>query len=186
MPEPSRVDLLVPRLIAEPFPDLPAAVADRVVRLQVAAAEQPESASGVAEVASLQRPWDPATCEPDVRYAVWSWVDEVAAWINSQHLWSVNRPGIPECWPQHPHLANELVVVAFERYLTSYATSPMNLAEWQRSTLPLFLDRISQTLGSGCQPGRHVESPRSERNRTYAARGAREQRRDLIDVDATS
>lgn len=172
--------------LAEPFPQPPDRVVEAVVQVQSAADREDAGEFELEEAVWLPRPWDPASCEPDVRYAVWTWVDEVAGWINSQHLWGITQPGIPECWPQHPHIAHDLVVVAFERYLSGFASSPASLAEWHRSTLPMFLERLHASLGSGCQPNRHTDSPRAERNRAFHARATSEVRRDAIEADATA
>ena len=72
----------------------------------------PESEVDLRALAQLPRPWDPATCTGRLREELWAWLDQVAIWINEQHLWNVARPGIPECWPAHPHLVHDLAVLA--------------------------------------------------------------------------
>ena len=116
------------------------------------------------ELAELPRPWDPAACTGPLREEIWHWLDRVAIWINTQHLWNVASPGIPECWPAHPHLVNDLAVLACARYYTRYA-SPGPLDAWHRYDLPMFLDRLEHRLGEGCPPGRHSPRPREDRDR---------------------
>lgn len=130
---------------------------------------------------TLPRPWDPASCSGHLRRELWGWLDEVAIWVNDQHLWALNRPGIPECWPAHPHIAHDLAVLACLRFLAGIGLVPAQVEEWHRFTLPAFLERLRDRLGDGCQPGRHQPPPRRERNDRHdadAQRGGRGQRFD--------
>ena len=81
---------------------------------------------------------------------LWRWFDQVAVWINTQHLWNVSGPGVPECWSHHQHVVHDLAVVACARYYAALTASPNPLDEWHRYTLPLFLDRLRDRLGEGC------------------------------------
>ncbi len=63
----------------------------------------------------LPRPWDPATGhDPQLRRAIWQWLDRVVDWINTEYAWSVGGL-IPECWYLHPHLVHDLGTVADQR-----------------------------------------------------------------------
>jgi hypothetical protein len=89
-------------------------------------------------------------------------------WINEEHSRTVSRPGIPECWPAHPHVAHDLAVLACSRYFTSCAVTPAALEDWHRSNLPAFLERLRGRLGDGCQPGKHMARPRTQRDEAHA------------------
>lgn len=170
--------------IVEPFPDPPMLVTAAMDELQTAAMEPPEDPDDIRRLAELPRPWDPGTCEPVLRGAVWEWLDEVAAWINEQHLWNTTRPGIPPCWPAHPHLAHDLAVVASARCFASYAATPAALDEWHRYTLPMFLDRIRDRAGDCCQGGHPERKPRQARDEEFHARNLRAGRRERFRDDA--
>lgn len=156
-------------LMVEPFPEPGAQVRAAMETLQLATVNPPETEHGLQRIADLPRPWDPASCSGTLRGQVWEWLEQVAAWINTQHLWSVHRPGVPECWPAHPHLVHDLAVVACARYYAAFAATPAQLEEWHRYSLPLFLDRIRERLEDGCQPGKHMAPPRAERNAKHTA-----------------
>ena len=97
----------------------------------------------------LERPWDPDRCGPATRRQLWDWLDDVAAWVNHEYGWGVERL-IPPCWPQHPHIAHELPVLADQRYTAGQAFHGGALEEWHRYTLPLFLERMTARLGNRC------------------------------------
>lgn len=160
-------------LMVASFPEPGSAVRSSMEALQFASMSPPEGEVDLRRLAMLPRPWDPATCTGRLREELWRWLDEVATWINEQHLWNAARPGIPECWPAHPHLVHDLAVVSSARYYTGYAVTPAALDDWHRYTLPLFLERLRDRLGDGCQPGEHLPRPRLERDRLHAAENAR-------------
>lgn len=115
----------------------------------------------------LPRPWEPSSCPPELRRLVYTWLDQVVAWINEEHTWKVERV-IPICWMEHPHIVHELATVAFLRWEAGYAVSPAMLEEWHRYTLPMFLERIVQRIGmTGCPPGKHQPDPGDARNALY-------------------
>jgi hypothetical protein len=120
-----------------------------------------------------------------MRSELWAWLDLVAMWVNEQHLWNVTRPGIPECWPAHPHLVHDLAVLACSRYYTSFAVTPAALEDWHRYGLPGFLERLRDRLGDGCQPSKHQPRPRRERDESHAStrvrRGRKQRYRDDVD-----
>lgn len=135
--------------------------------LRLAAVSPPESQDELRRLAMAPRPWDPATCPTELRRLVYTWLDEVVAWINEEHTWRVDRV-IPVCWMEHPHIVHELATLACLRWEAGYAVSAAVLEEWQRYTLPMFLDRLVQRIGAtGCPPGKHQSSPGEARNALY-------------------
>jgi hypothetical protein len=131
--------------------------------LRVAAAQPAQSVDDMRRVSALPRPWDPPTCPPTLRNHVWQWLAEVAAWINAEHTWRVDRM-IPLCWAQHPHIVHELATVACLRYDALLAVTADSLEEWHRYTLPMFLDRVTDRVGAhACPPGKHQTQPGAAR-----------------------
>src|SRR5580765_4686004 len=152
-----------PRRLADPFPTPPGIVGTRLDELRLAAAATNEPEHETRRVATLERPWDPATCEPELRRRVYEWLDAVVGWINEQHTWRTHKV-VPVCWDLHPHLVHELSTVACLRWEASFARTPRALEEWQRFALPSFLARVVDQIGeAGCPPGRHQPSPGSGR-----------------------
>jgi hypothetical protein len=142
-------------------------------QLQHATIEPPADEEALRRLAQMPRPWDPGTCAGQLRSELWAWLDLVAIWVNEQHLWNVTHPGIPECWPAHPHLAHDIAVLACGRYYTNFAVTPAALEDWHRYSLPGFLERLRERLGDGCQPSRHQSRPRTERDQSHASTPAR-------------
>jgi hypothetical protein len=130
----------------------------------------------------LDRPWDPASCSPSVRQQLWPWLDDVAAWLNHTYAWQTTH-AIPSCWPTHPHLVQELAVLACLRITAAAALTPHGLEEWHRYALPTFHARMSERLGTGCPPGRHTDWPARSRAADYDSQKATEARRALFDGD---
>lgn len=171
-PEPTRRDGPVPALdllvaTTAPFPQPPDHVLDTLDLLHLVGEHPPADLDEVRDMVRLPRPWDPSSCPVALQIRVWSWLDVVAAWINEQHLWALTRPGIPECWPVHPHIAHDLAAVAFARVTAGYAVTPTPLVDWHQYTLPGFLDRVAERMPDGCVPGRHAPSPRAGRNESF-------------------
>jgi len=166
-------------LMVRPFPQPGPLIRAAMEQLQLATVQPPIDEIEWRQLARLPRPWDPASCTGQVRSETWEWLDLVAMWVNEQHLWNVTRPGIPECWPEHPHLVHDLAVLACSRYFTSFAVTPTCLEDWHRYDLPGFLERLRERLGDACQPGKHQPRPRLERDQSHASarmRAARTQR----------
>ena len=159
------------QLLVLPFPEPGRMLSVSMEELQYYALNPPEDEDDVRAMAALPRPWDPATCDGRLRGELWAWLDHVARWINEQHLWGVGV-GLPECWPAHPHVIHDLAVVACARYYTAFALAPTALDDWHRYSLPSFLERLSSRLDGGCQPGRHTDPPRGERDRHAQAPAA--------------
>ena len=166
--------------IVAPFPRPSDVVETAMIELQLATALPLSSPAEMCAVANLPRPWDPAGCPATLRRDVWQWLDRVVAWVNEEHTWRPDRT-IPICWPQHPHIANDLATVACLRHQAGHtAASPILLDDWHRSTLPMFLDRIAARIGdTGCPPGRHTDNPGAARASMYHSdeqKGRREHR----------
>ena len=141
---------------------------------------------GDLKPADLPRPWDPPSCPPTLWSKVWVWLDRVAAWINHEYTWQFDRM-IPGCWPAHPHVAHELAVVACLRYDAGFALSPDVLEDWHRYTLPGFLDRMADRLGSNpCPPGKHNDWPGSARYKDFESAAAVQRRRDAFTADTNA
>ena len=116
---------------------------------------------------AVDRPWEPDRCGRALAAELWDWLDDVAAWVNHEYGWGVERL-IPPCWPQHPHIAHELAVLADQRYTAGQAFHGGALEEWHRYSLPLFLERMTARLGNRCV-SRHDEWPAAPRYRAYTS-----------------
>ena len=90
----------------------------------------------------LPKPWDPPTCRnPQLRAELWTWLDAVVIWVNHEYVWDPDGT-IPPCWPLHPHIVQEVAVMADQRRRASVALDSNALEEWHRYTLPGFLERL--------------------------------------------
>ena len=98
----------------------------------------------------LPRPWEPATCtSTGLQAELATWLTEFVAWLNTQHTWNPDT-AVPACWPHHPHLVHDLAVLADQRRRASDQPSSQLLEQWQRITLPSFLDRLHDAVGQRC------------------------------------
>lgn len=152
--------------LTEPFPKPGSSVRLAYHELELAENGTLPSREWLGDPAEMPRPWAPATCiDPDLQLELWEWLDDVVCWINHEHTWD---PGyaIPVCWPEHPHLANEVAVLADQRRTAGLATTGALLTEWQRYTLPAFLERMRSRLGTRCEAG-HQPWPGRGRHRDY-------------------
>jgi hypothetical protein len=133
------------------------------------------------DLRDLPRPWDLASCEtPQLRKEVWSWLEAVVIWLNQEYVWDVVDV-IPPCWPQHPHMVHEIVVLADQRRRAGLGLTSDALEEWHRYSLPSFTERMKTRLRNHCQEdhqswpakGRHTrhiaEASRHRRMHAYAA-----------------
>ena len=111
--------------------------------------------SAEGDLTNLPNPWAPATCDDDLRGAIWEWCDAVAEWVNHEYAW---RPAqlIPPCWPHHPHIAHELPVLAVLRLAAESSTGPELLEEWHRHTLPGVLRPDAEPAGRERLPHRQA------------------------------
>jgi len=131
----------------------------------------------------LPRPWEPATCPSLLREQVWLWCDDMAGWMNLHYAWHP-KTLIPACWPWHPHIAAELPVLVCRHYFALEAKTPQAMEEWQRQTLPTFLDRLGGRLGEGaCRVGKHSQWPSAPRYSEFTGRDARQERHELFHAD---
>lgn len=163
--------------LVRPFPKPPTAVAKALEQLHQA------NAMGLEPTGlRLARPWDIASCPPHLRRELWPWLDSVAAWLNHAYGWQTTHT-IPACWPAHPHLVHELAVLACLRVAAGDATAPQAMEEWHRYALPGFTQRMTERLGAGCPPGRHVDWPARTWTAEHAGPQAIERRHRLFDDD---
>lgn len=141
------------RQSSEPFPEPGPSVRLVYHELELAEMGTFPTRELLGDPAEMPRPWAPATCmDPDLRLELWQWLDDVVCWINHEHTWD---PGwaIPMCWPEHPHLVNEIAVLADQRRTAGRAMTSVHLTEWQRYTLPAFLERMRSRVGTRCDAG---------------------------------
>jgi hypothetical protein len=173
--------------LVKDFPRPPQEVRAAIERLQLAATSPSTDDEELRKMAALPRPWDPATCHGRLRIQLWSWLDDVADWINTEHLWALHTPGLPTCWPAHPHLVHDLAVVASIRYLAGHAITPAALEEWHRHALPAFLNRLSDRLGDGCLADHPAVRPRHARDLEFAqVRATRRSERPRLGASTTA
>jgi hypothetical protein len=152
-------------VVTRPFPQPGRLVQAAYRELMIAQYGTDEERAALGRIETLDRPWDPPSCAPAVRQQVWQWLDAVAAWVNHEYAWTVDRL-IPPCWPAHPHLAHELAVLADQRRAAGQGTGSDRLEDWHRYSLPMFTDRLASRLGTGCV-SRHDEWPAAARHRAY-------------------
>ncbi|WP_193604850.1 hypothetical protein [Nocardioides dongkuii] len=138
-----------------PFPPPPDIIREAIAALHVVSLRPPTDELSLRHVASLPRPWDPATCGRDLQAELWPWIDDVVEWINHEQIWGLTVPSVPECWPDHPHLCHELPALACDRYLASFAITPRDVEDWRELRLSAFLRRMGDQLGHLCAPGQH-------------------------------
>lgn len=164
-----------PRLV-RPFPAPPGIIDTLLEELRLTGA--PANAEEHQRLVRVPKPWDPAACPPDVRAAVWEWLDAVVDWLNTDHTWRTDQ-AIPTCWPEHPHLIHELALLACQRHNAAAAPDPQPLADWHRLALPAFFDHLHRhTGGHPCPPGKHRDWPGAAAHRLYrSGQGAQERRR---------
>ena len=136
-------------MVTLPFPQPGRLVEGAYRRLEEAENGTPDQKRAVQLSGSLERPWDPPSCAPALRGHVWQWLDEVAAWVNHEYTWGVERL-IPPCWPAHPHIAHELAVLADLRRTAGRDTTSALLDYWHRDVLPMFFERMHLRLAGSC------------------------------------
>ena len=170
--------------IVEAFPAPPRLVAKAYSKLRVLQTGTDEQVRDLGPLELMERPWDPDRCGPATRRQLWDWLDDVAAWVNHEYGWGVERL-IPPCWPAHPHIAHELPVLADQRYTAGQAVHSGGLEEWHRYGLPLFLERTTSRLGNRCVT-RHEEWPAAPRYRAFTAPLAASDRSARFDDDTAT
>lgn len=174
-----------PRLLIWQFPS-PAPVVELAYRdLDTAANGTAAQKKEVGDPALLPRPWDPSSCiDPDLRHAVWTWLEEVVSWLNHEYTWDVTGL-IPTCWPEHPHLVHEVAVVADQRRRAGNEITSDALEEWHRYCLPSFIDRMGGRLRATCADG-HAGWPARSRHNQHTSTGDSERREDAYAGDIDS
>jgi hypothetical protein len=151
-------------------------------QLDLATSRQQDHLLPLHDLANLQRPWDPATCQTlQLRREVWSWLEAVVTWLNHEHVWDV-ADVIPPCWPQHPHLVHEIAVLADQRYRAGQALSSDPLEEWHRHSLPEFTERMRTRLRNHCQED-HQSWPAKGRYSRHVGEATRRRRMDVYAGD---
>lgn len=148
------------------------------------AAERPPDKQNIdPRLALRSRPWDPASCrEPELRAELWDWLERVVIWLNREYVWDTTGV-IPACWPRHPHLVHEIAVVADRRRQAGLAVTGADLAEFHRSTLPDFIDRMQVRLRSHCEDREHQAWPARGRFVRHCASETVEVRRRIFAAD---
>jgi hypothetical protein len=170
-------------LIVTRFPSPPPSVVRVLHQHQVVRRGDADEIAAEGNLTELPNPWAPATCDDDLRAAIWDWCDAVAEWVNHEYAW---RPAqlIPPCWPHHPHIAHELPVLAVLRLAAESSTGPELLEEWHRHTLPGFFDRMLNRLGeSGCRTGKHLDWPARSRHASCNSEEAVDDRQTVFYAD---
>lgn len=136
----------------------------------------------VGDTHTMPRPWDPATIEdPPMRAELWEWLEAVAQWVNTEHVWDPSHL-IPPCWPAHPHLVHEIAVLADQRRKAGQALASDALEEWHRYALPAFFARRKTHLRTACESRHHDWPARAAHLRFHDAQEHRD-RHYRADVD---
>lgn len=149
-----------PSYAVAPFPSPPDAIRDAIAALHVVSLRPPTDELSLRHVASLPRPWDPATCDLDLQAELWPWIEDVVDWINRDQIWGLATTSIPDCWAHHRNLCHELPALACDRYLAGFAITPRDVEDWRELRLVALLRRIAQEVGHLCAPGQHHADPR--------------------------
>lgn len=145
-------------VIVRRFPDPPSRVVEALNFLRVMGSGDLDAIAELdREPGRIPRPWDPASCDNELRYDLWTWCDDVATWINHEFAWR-SAAIVPPCWPQHPHLAHEIALLACLRYAAGKSERPELLEEWTRNALPDFAERTAARVGDGCRT-EHTDWP---------------------------
>jgi hypothetical protein len=170
-------------MLIQPFPQPGRLVQLAYRELDLATSRQQDRLLPVRELTSLQRPWDPTTCQtPQLRKEVWSWLEAVVTWLNHEHVWDV-ADVIPPCWPHHPHIVHEIAVLTDQRHRAGQALTSDPLEEWQRHSLPSFTERMRTRLRNHCQED-HQSWPARGRYTRHIAEASRRRRIDAYADDA--
>ena len=156
------------RLMARCFPTVGPLMRLAYRELHIAATGTKEQITKLGDIAALPKPWDPGSCaRAELRAEVWAWLDDVAAWINTEYMWDVGQL-IPSCWPSHPHIVHDLATVADQRRRAGAGLNSDALEEWHRYCLPAFIDRIRGRLRDHCN-GDHQAWPARGRHARHVS-----------------
>ena len=171
-----------PMVLVQPFPRPGRLVQLAYRELDLATSRQQDHLLPLRDQSSLQRPWDPATCQtPKLRKEVWFWLEAVVTWLNREYVWDVTD-AIPPCWPQHPHLVHEIAVLTDQRHRAGQALTSDPLEEWHRYSLPSFTERMRTRLRHHCQED-HQSWPAKGRQNRHIAEATRRRRMDAYAAD---
>jgi hypothetical protein len=169
-------------MLVRPFPKPGRLVRLAYRELNIAADGTPEQVQALGDLSLLPRPWDPPTCRtPQLRAELWRWLDQVAAWVNTEYVWDVGGD-IPACWPRHPHLVHEIALLADQRHQAGTALASDLMEEWHRYCLPAFTERMSQRVKDHCDQG-HQPWPAKGRHARYTSDASRCDRADTYSDD---
>jgi hypothetical protein len=169
-------------MLVQPFPQPGRLVQFAYRELDLATSRQQDHLLPLRDLATLPRPWDPATCQtPQLRNEVWSWLEAVVTWLNHEHVWDV-ADVIPTCWLHHPHLVHEIAVLADQRHRASQALTSDTLEDWHRHSLPSFIERMRSRLRNHCQED-HQSWPAKGRYTRHLGEASRLRRMDAYAAD---
>lgn len=170
-------------MIVSTFPPPPPVIRHVLHTLATLRSGDKDAIDKVGSTAGLWRPWIASSVPAEFREKLWLWCDDVAGWLNGGYAWRpINL--IPSCWPRHPHLAQELPVLACLRTFAEDATGPELLEDWHRQALPTFFERLTVRLGeSTCRTGQHQDWPAASRYAAYTSKEAIAERRELFHLD---
>lgn len=172
--------------LVRPFP----VVGRRMVRayLDLSRLEQatkPEDVRDLGPIDRIPRPWDVASItDVELRLEVWQWLDAVVDWINTEYAWQVTDI-IPACWAEHPHLVHDLGTLADQRRRAGLAATSDALEDWQRYSLPYFLDRTKNRLKGMCE-AHHRPAVGTARVASYRDADVAAARRALFQQDVAN
>ena len=174
-------------LIVAPFPAPEGLLAKAYWQIQTARENQtPELAAGLGDHRDLPRPWVPSSIsDPTMRRDLWKWLGEVVVWLNQQYTWDTDAM-IPQCWSHHPHVINDLAVLADQRRAAELSLTSNVMEAWERETLPGFIVRMQSRLKQQCASGQHKPWPGNPRHRTYLAHDATSHRNERLTQDVTA
>lgn len=163
-------------LLVQPFPKLPPRVALAYRELDIAANGTDDQLRALGDTSALPRPWIPSTCtDPAMRTDLWTWLEAVVVWINHEYVYDP-ADTIPSCWPQHPHLVNEIAVLADQRRSAQRAVTSNDLEEWHRYALPYFVERMKARIKAHCDRAHATDWPARARFNRHLGTGESEAR----------
>lgn len=144
--------------IVAPFPKPPPQIRGAYRAFDNAALLIADDPSRLSSFSDLPRPWIPASCKPELRRELWTWLDRVVIWLNHEYVFDPGH-AIPACWPQHPHLAHEIAVLADLRFRAELAVTSEPLERWHTTNLPQFIQRMHLRVGEVCEGGHPTQWP---------------------------
>lgn len=181
--EAAAIAALTAELVVRPFPEPVELVAGAYAALRISAGMSEEIRQELAEARRLPKPWLPATCtEPALRADLWKWLEQVVIWLNHEYTWGT-KPMIPACWPLHPHIVNELAVLADRRRRAELDPNSDALEVWHRFSLSGFVQRMRERLEGQCDGGQHKDWPGKPREQAFIATQTADIRAQRISLD---